>query len=222
METFTFNIPKIASITPIEFVTNFFLCVIASFVLKMVYLHCAKSLTGRQHIAPIIPLMSLITFLIIMVVKSSLALSLGLVGALSIVRFRTPIKEPEELVYLFLSISIGLGYGAGLTLITTSTYIIIIFVIFILSKNKANISENTFNLVLDIKKDNLNIDEIIFEIQQFCIELELIKFSSSNNTSSLFLKIEIQDLKKLSELEKKIKSIDKKATIIFSDSKPMQ
>jgi uncharacterized membrane protein YhiD involved in acid resistance len=46
------------------------------------------------------------------VVKSSLALSLGLVGALSIVRFRTPIKEPEELAYLFIAIAMGLGLGA--------------------------------------------------------------------------------------------------------------
>ena len=43
------------------------------------------------------------------------ALSLGLLGALSIVRFRTPIKESEELAYLFLNIAIGLGLGAGYT-----------------------------------------------------------------------------------------------------------
>jgi uncharacterized integral membrane protein len=51
-------------------------------------------------------------------VKSSLALSLGLVGALSIVRFRTPIKEPEELAYLFMAIAMGLGLGADQTLPT--------------------------------------------------------------------------------------------------------
>ena len=49
----------------------------------------------------------------IVIIKNSLALSLGLVGALSIVRFRAAIKEPEELVYLFLVIAIGLGCGAG-------------------------------------------------------------------------------------------------------------
>ena len=52
------------------------------------------------------------TLLVIAVVKSSLALSLGLVGALSIVRFRTPIKEPEELAYIFLAIALGLCLGA--------------------------------------------------------------------------------------------------------------
>ena len=51
--------------------------------------------------------------LIIFVVKSSLALSLGLVGALSIVRFRSAIKEPEELTFLFLNIALGIGFGAN-------------------------------------------------------------------------------------------------------------
>ena len=61
------------------------------------------------------------TTIVIMIVKSSLALSLGLVGALSIVRFRAAIKEPEELVYLFLIIAIGLGCGANqLVIITTA------------------------------------------------------------------------------------------------------
>jgi len=54
----------------------------------------------------------LTTTLVISIIKSSLALSLGLVGALSIVRFRTAIKEPEELMFLFVAIAIGLGVGA--------------------------------------------------------------------------------------------------------------
>ncbi len=67
--------------------------------------------------------------LIITIVKSSLALSLGLVGALSIVRFRSAIKEPEELAYLFLCIAIGLGLGASQTAITTLAFIVIMGVL---------------------------------------------------------------------------------------------
>ena len=58
---------------------------------------------------------------VITVVKSSLALSLGLVGALSIVRFRTPIKEPEELIYLFICLSLGLAVGADQRIIAILT-----------------------------------------------------------------------------------------------------
>ena len=63
-------------------------------------------------------LLAVTTMFIITVVKSSLALSLGLVGALSIVRFRAAIKEPEELTYLFFAISIGLGLGADQRVVT--------------------------------------------------------------------------------------------------------
>jgi hypothetical protein len=58
------------------------------------------------------------TTLIIRIVRSSPALSLGFVRASSIVRFRAAIKEPEELVFPFLAISIGLGLGAGQALVT--------------------------------------------------------------------------------------------------------
>ena len=81
---------------------GFSLCVLMSFILRHFYIRRSFSLTGKSHIGSIIPILSSVVFLVIVIVKSSLALSLGLVGALSIVRFRTPIKEPEELVYLFL------------------------------------------------------------------------------------------------------------------------
>ena len=69
----------------------------------------SNSFSNAKHSFTIV---GLSTVLIISVVKSSLALSLGLVGALSIVRFRTPIKDAEELGYLFLVIATGLAAGA--------------------------------------------------------------------------------------------------------------
>ena len=89
------------------------LCFLSSLVLKFVYEEKSSSLTNKSQLAHMLPILSVVIFLVISVVKSSLALSLGLVGALSIVRFRTPIKDPEELVYLFISIALGLGFGSG-------------------------------------------------------------------------------------------------------------
>ena len=77
------------------------LCIISSFMLMYVYKNKSNSLSSKTQIATIIPFLSNITFLVILVVKSSLALSLGLVGALSVIRFRTPVKEPEDLAFLF-------------------------------------------------------------------------------------------------------------------------
>lgn len=93
-------------------VLNLLLGVVLSVVVAWYYARFGEALSNRRKFARLLPMLSLITTLVISVVKASLALSLGLVGALSIVRFRTAIKDPEELLYLFLAIAIGLGLGA--------------------------------------------------------------------------------------------------------------
>ena len=100
-----------------------------TYLIGLVYIKFGRSVSNRPSLASSLPMLGITTMLVITVVKSSLALSLGLVGALSIVRFRTPIKEPEELNYLFFSIAIGLAIGADQYLVAflgaifTSVYI---------------------------------------------------------------------------------------------------
>lgn len=93
-------------------VLNLLLGIVLSVVVAWFYARYGEALSNRNRFARLLPMLSLITILVISVIKASLALSLGLVGALSIVRFRTAIKDPEELLYLFLAIAIGLGLGA--------------------------------------------------------------------------------------------------------------
>ena len=100
------------------------------------------------------------TMLIITIVKSSLSLSLGLVGALSIVRFRTAIKEPEELCYAFLAIAIGIGYGANQVVITSLGIIIILISIILKSKVVKESNFNLLNLVIS-SEERLDIEKII-------------------------------------------------------------
>jgi len=98
-------------------------------MLRAQYVRFSGSLANREIFARnFIPLILAVT-LIITVVKSSLALSLGLVGALSIVRFRTPIKDPEELVYLFIAIAIGLGLGAEQSVATVASICLILAIL---------------------------------------------------------------------------------------------
>lgn len=82
------------------------------YFIRALYLRFAATASNRDNFSAIFPLLTVATVLIIFIVKSSLALSLGLVGALSIVRFRAAIKEPEEIVYLFFCIAVGLAFGA--------------------------------------------------------------------------------------------------------------
>ncbi len=106
-------------------ILNLLFGLILSVLLAIYYAKFGDSLSNRSKFAPILPLLSLITLLVISIVKSSLALSLGLVGALSIVRFRTAIKDPEELIFLFFAIAIGLGLGADQRIPTLVAFIVI-------------------------------------------------------------------------------------------------
>lgn len=87
-----------------------------------VYTVFGTALSNRKRFANTFVMLALTIMLVISVVKASLALSLGLVGALSIIRFRTAIKEPEELAFLFLTVAIGLGFGAGKFGITLAAF----------------------------------------------------------------------------------------------------
>lgn len=99
--------------------------------LRFLYRRTSRNLAA-DSVARVFPLLTMVTIAVIAVVKSSLALSLGLVGALSIVRFRAAIKDPEELVYLFLCIGVGLSLGAeqpwlAFVLVAVATLFVLLF-----------------------------------------------------------------------------------------------
>ena len=77
-------------------ILNLSIGIVLSLILRWHFQRFGSTLSNRSEFNLVFPFVLLTTVLIITVVKSSLALSLGLVGALSIVRFRTPIKEPED------------------------------------------------------------------------------------------------------------------------------
>jgi len=168
---------------------NFIICIMMAFIIRALYIRRSYSLTGKHHIASILPVLSAVIFSVIVVVKSSLALSLGLVGALSIVRFRTPIKEPEELVYLFMAISIGLGYGAGHTLITTSLTLLTLTVIYFWLSNRDIIETTEYNFVIHWSDETLSFERIAETVAQSVDSLKLVRldYKTDNNTAVLIL-----------------------------------
>ena len=181
--------PNIAQLDIIPTLFSFFICVLMSFIVRDFYIKRSFSLTGKMHIGSIIPVLSTVVFLVIVVVKSSLALSLGLVGALSIVRFRTPIKEPEELVYLFLAIAIGLGYGAGQVLITTILSLSILLIIFMWLSNRKIAKTSEYNLVIKWTKKDVAFEDILREVSPIAENLKLVRLDkgSSGNTSVMLI-----------------------------------
>jgi uncharacterized membrane protein YhiD involved in acid resistance len=121
------------SIDATALLVNLAVAAVLAFALSWHYVRFGRTYSNRRELAQVFPLIVLSTVLIISIVKSSVALSLGVVGALSIVRFRTAIKEPEELAYLFLAIAIGIGLGADQLTVTLLATLVIMVVLVIRS-----------------------------------------------------------------------------------------
>lgn len=167
------------------------LVVILTGLLSRIYYLYGNSFSDRKNLAIGLIILSLTTLLLITVVKSSLALSLGLVGALSIVRFRTPIKEPEDLTYIFLAIAIGVGYGANQIFITNMISIIImIFLVTAGTLRSSKQSKNCTTLTIEADAEIL-LENILNILKKYCKRISLNTFEYSDKSVLIVFDIEL-------------------------------
>ncbi len=190
-------------------------------IIKLFYIRFSSTLSNRVDFSKNFIILGITTFIIIMIIKNSLALSLGLVGALSIVRFRTAIKEPEELIYLFLVITAGLGCGAGqlkITIVGVSFALIVIYINYLfLSKSKIVYSE-LINLAIvveaDMKHDTIN--NLISELKKVSTELNFVSMSKTNKDTSINIEIRPKKFEEIIKLTDKLKQKFRKSKIIIA------
>lgn len=108
-------------------------CVIALYIFAVYRLITRKTFYNKNFNISLAAL-SLITAIVILTVQANIVISLGMVGALSIVRFRTAIKDPMDLVFLFWSISVGIACGASMMEIAIIGSLLLTIIIFILDR----------------------------------------------------------------------------------------
>ena len=184
-----------------SFVTSLIAAAILSYLIKRSYVAYSQSLSNRDYFSDVFIPLSVITCLVISVVKFSLALSLGLVGALSIVRFRAAIKEPEELVYLFFCVAIGIATGANQIIIATASTLIVIFILYIQSifkkrKEKDNINYGSNNILkVNITNKKISAEEIIKKYEKYTTYLNLKSSFFEKNISQHVFWIEFKNKK---------------------------
>ncbi len=154
-----FDLQALSSTT---LVFNLLVGAVLSGIVSWYYVRFGEALSNRVKFARLLPVLCLIMILIITVIKSSLALSLGLVGALSIVRFRTAIKDPEELIYLFLIIAIGLGLGADEWLVTVIATCAIMVVL--VATRTRSLRSQKHNLYLNIQVPESGTDGMLEKV----------------------------------------------------------
>jgi hypothetical protein len=203
-----------------NFLVSLLLAALLAFLLGRIYIRWGDSLSNRRMLASNFVLIAVTTTLIITVVKSSLALSLGLVGALSIVRFRAAIKEPEELAYLFLVIAIGLGLGAdqrGLTLVAFAVVAGLIWL-----KHFAKRTQESQNLYLSVDSrhpEKVRLDQIIGVLKEHCSAVDMKRFDETTDVLEAGFLVEFEDFEQLDQAKRELQTLNEHLTIRFLDLK---
>jgi Domain of unknown function (DUF4956) len=200
-ETFRDLFQNPAEITTLpSFIISLAMSAILGAILAKVYIVYGQALSNRRSLARTFLMLAITTTLIITIVKSSLALSLGLVGALSIVRFRAAIKEPEELTYLFLAIGVGLGMGANQPLVTTIAFVLVVAIIIITRFSKSESSQaNMFVTVSSTEPASISASQVMKLLSDAGAKSTL---KRADENPSLFEASFLVDFKDVSSLEK--------------------
>ena len=199
---------------------NLFLSAVLSLILGWVYTRYGSALSNRKQFARNFLPITMTTMFIITIVKSSLALSLGLIGALSIIRFRTAIKEPEELSYLFLAIAIGMGIGANQAIITIITLLIITAIICLKNINQNNV-ESGQNLYLTISsptQDGSELDTIIKVLQKHCTNVSLKRFDEDSDLLEVSFLVGFENYSQLEASKSELQRLNDSMRISFLDN----
>ena len=196
--------------------SNFIIAILVSaslaFIVKLAYIKISRTLNDREYFSDVFIPLAIITTLVITVIKFSLALSLGLVGALSIVRFRAAIKEPEELVYLFFIIGIGLANGANQFLVSIICTFFIILILFIKKyfdnkRNDQNLSDSSVNVMqIEIANSKEGIEKTIDILKAKTMYLKLKSFRVEKDLSQYVFWFDV-DKSKVNDFMKAVENL---------------
>lgn len=201
------------------FILSFIICAGLAFLLSRLYIRYGHALSNRKAFARNFIVLAITTMFIISVVKSSLALSLGLVGALSIVRFRSAIKEPEELIYLFLTIAIGLGCGAGLMILTIIAFAGFAAVIWIINRYQKSVeSQNLYLTISSNEPSKVELKKIVEILKKHCSGIKLKRSDEAATAMEASFFVEFEDFEKLEQAKNDLKTIHPAIAITFMDN----
>ncbi|MDA0820833.1 MAG: DUF4956 domain-containing protein [Proteobacteria bacterium] len=203
----------------VNFCFNLLLAAALGYVVGRVYVKYGYSISNRKSFSRNLLLIAMTTMVVISIVKSSLALSLGLVGALSIVRFRTAIKEPEELAYLFIAITIGLGLGAD-QFVPTVIAVLLITAVIVIARSRDQSSSSESNLYITISSNNskaVSLENITEIIKPSCVELSLKRFDQSGSGIEVVFHALFNDISNFSTAKAGLLNLSDDVTVSLID-----
>ncbi len=199
------NVSEFTDFTLAEFFVQLLIGVLLSTLLQKHFSRYSRSVSNRQEMRVVLPFLALTTLLVIAVVKSSLALSLGLVGALSIVRFRTPVKEPEELAYIFVAIAIGLGLGANQTGATVVGLGVILVVVAVMRRHVGRGPSERLLISVGFRSEPPSLEELGRVLLRHSKDVDLQRYGTTGDLHEFLYSVAVDEVGELDQIVREIR-----------------
>lgn len=185
-------IDKMTSISFLDMFIAMGLSFIVGLFIMQVYKKTFKGVMYSSTFAMSLLALTLITTLIILGVTSNVVLSLGMVGALSIVRFRSAVKEPMDIAFLFWSISEGIVLGAGLIPLAVLGAVFIGIVMVLFANKKT--TDNPYILVVNCENDlseNSVLNILSKNVSKYCVKSKTV---SPSNGIEMTIEVKLKNV----------------------------
>lgn len=208
---------------PIAIVINLAIALACGIVISFVYRLTYKGPSYSAQFVNSLILLSLITAVVIMVIGDSLATAFGLVGAMSIIRFRTAVRDVQDIVFIFFSLAIGLAAGVGLGALAIICTLFISLVMFLVIATNINApKQREYMLQVTHSEDDEGLIEAC--IKNHCQSFKLMSYQSTPglNTARSYYQIKLIDKAKHTSLVKDLESIEvtDNVNLFFDDIEP--
>lgn len=180
---------NVTQFSPLDTLIGMLFALVIGLFIFMVYKKTFNGVMYSSSFALTLVGLALVTTLVIMAVTSNVVLSLGMVGALSIVRFRAAIKEPIEIVYLFWSIAVGIVIGAGMIPLAVIGSAIIGVILILFASRRVH--ENPYILIMncvDEKAEDTAVQTTKTALKKFLIKSKTVSGEGIELTAEVRLK----------------------------------
>ncbi|MEL0201731.1 MAG: DUF4956 domain-containing protein [Flavobacteriaceae bacterium] len=166
--------------------TSFFVLIV-----RLIYLKYSSTVSNKSIISKLFFIFGVSIYLIVVTIKTSIVLSLGLVGALSIIRFRTAIKEPEQIIYFLFITGIAISTAAESFIFPLLSVLCLYFYVLILDQknNKSHFSQND-QIIIECKSiDNSIIEQMVNSLNHEGVNVEIQSIRKETNHAVIVLKL---------------------------------
>ncbi len=204
-----------------DFLINLLIAAALSTLLAWIYRRFGRSLSEKSNFAATFLPITLTTAMIIAILQTNIVLSLGLVGALSIIRFRTAVKEPEELTYVFFCIALGLGLGAGQRVLTLAGFALVAAVLAGRGLFTRRPQPRSMLLTVAGPTAGIDPDQILEILRRSSTLVDLRRLEEAGGTSELVFIVELGRLADLTRIRGALSELDGALAWTFADHRPL-